>query len=394
MILVHCAACAVPLGLSSGKKCGRCSTRYCGPACQEQHWKEGGHDQLCKKIKKAGGAEQYNANTKYTEAVAVAVKKCADDTAGQTCYICTQALHWKTKEGLVRGCSCRGTAGFVHVSCLAEQAKILCDEAEENNLGLKALNERFNRWHTCSLCEQNYHGIVQCGLGWACWKTYLGRPETHPFRIPAMRQLGNGLYAVGLYEDTLSLQEAEFSTLRRVGAPVQQILDVQGNLASTYQKLGRNEEGLSMRRDVYSGILRLYGEESRETVREANNYGCLLRVLNRLDQAKALLRKTIPAARRVLGESHAITLKMRWNYAEALYMDTGATFDDLRLAVNTLVETAQTARRVLGATHPTAPGIEKSLRGARAALRARQEAASRDVSGIRKAVEAMTMGDA
>jgi hypothetical protein len=25
----------------------------------------------------------------------------------------------------VRGCACRGTAGFAHVSCLAEQAKIL-----------------------------------------------------------------------------------------------------------------------------------------------------------------------------------------------------------------------------------------------------------------------------
>ena len=70
--------------------------------CQVQHWKEGGHDQLCKKLK-AGGAEQYNANTKYTEAVAVAAEACADDTKGQTCYICTQALHWKTKEGLVRG---------------------------------------------------------------------------------------------------------------------------------------------------------------------------------------------------------------------------------------------------------------------------------------------------
>ena len=76
------------------------------------------------------------------EAVAEAVEACAEDTKGQTCFICTQALHWKTKEGLVRGCSCRGTAGFVHVSCLAEQAKILCDEAEENNLGWKALNAR------------------------------------------------------------------------------------------------------------------------------------------------------------------------------------------------------------------------------------------------------------
>ena len=87
MILTKCAVCATELGLSLGKKCGRCSTRYCGPECQVQHWKEGGHDKLCKLIKKAGGAEQYNANNKYKEAVAVAVEKCADDTKGQTCYI-------------------------------------------------------------------------------------------------------------------------------------------------------------------------------------------------------------------------------------------------------------------------------------------------------------------
>ena len=124
-----------------------------------QHWKEGGHDKLCKLIKKAGGAEQYNANKKYTEAVAVAAEKCAEDTKGQTCYICTQALHWKTKEGLVRMCACRGTAGFAHVSCLAEQAKILMDEAEENKLGPKVLRERWDRWGICSLCEQEYHRL-------------------------------------------------------------------------------------------------------------------------------------------------------------------------------------------------------------------------------------------
>jgi hypothetical protein len=76
---------------------------------------------MCKKIHRGGNAEQYHADKKYKEAVAVAVEACADDTKGQTCFICTQALHWKTKEGLVRGCACRGTAGFAHVSCLAEQ---------------------------------------------------------------------------------------------------------------------------------------------------------------------------------------------------------------------------------------------------------------------------------
>jgi hypothetical protein len=132
MILTNCAACAAPLTLDHKKRCSRCKTRYCNAACQREHWERGGHEGLCKKIKKGGGAEQYHADQKYKEAVAVAVKACADDTKGQKCYICLEAVHPHTGEGLVRGCACGDRdgvsspeLGVAHVSCLARQAKIL-----------------------------------------------------------------------------------------------------------------------------------------------------------------------------------------------------------------------------------------------------------------------------
>ena len=371
MILTQCAVCATELGLSLGKKCGRCSTRYCGPECQKQHWEGGGHDQLCKIIKKAGGAEQYNANQKHAEAVAVAAEACAEDTKGQTCYICTQALHWKTKEGLVRMCACRGTAGFAHVSCLAEQAKILVTEAEENNLGVETRNERFTRWFACSLCEQQYHGVVYCALGWACWKTYLGRPEESVFRLTAMRQLGAGLHSAERHEELLSVQETELAMMRRRGDSEVDMLVVQSNLAISYQNIGREEEALRMRQGVYSGTLKLRGEEHKNTFVVAFNYGDSLRQLKRFEEAKTLMRKMIPVARRVLGENHEQTLKMRWNYARALYEDPAATLDDLREAVTTLEETVRIAQRVLGGSHPLTGKIELRLRDARAALTAR-----------------------
>ncbi len=372
MILTKCAVCATELGLSLGKKCGRCSTRYCGPECQVQHWKEGGHDQLCKTIKKAGGAEQYNANTKYAEAVAVAAEACAEDTKGQTCYICTQALHWKTKEGLVRGCACRGTAGFAHVSCLAEQAKILFAEAEENNLDWGAKNPRWCRWHTCGLCEQEYHGVVRCALGWVCWKTYLGRPETDEVRCLAMNVLGSGLTSAKHDEEALSVKEAELSVRRRVGGSEGNILAAQNNLANTYEDLGRLEPALRLKRDVYSARLRLGGEEHERTLLAANNYANSLVKLQRYAEAKSVLRKSIPVARRVLGDSDKDTLRMRWNCATALLVDPTATLGDVREAVTTLEEIEPIARRVFGGAHPTAVGIEISLQNARAALRARK----------------------
>ncbi len=372
MILTQCAVCATELGLTLGKKCGRCSTRYCGAECQVQHWQEGGHDQLCKKIKKAGGAEQYNANKKYAEAVSVAVEKCAEDTKGQTCYICTQALHWKTKEGLVRMCSCRGTAGFAHVSCLAEQAKILMDEAEYNNLSNKVKNERWKRWWKCGLCEQSYHGVVKCALGWACWKTYLGRPEANWLRMSAMRQLGNGLSLAERNEEAFSVYEAELSMLRRIGAPEDEFLVAQSNLANTYEALGRLDEGLRLRQDAYSGSLKLNGEEHETTLQAASNYASSLNDLSRFKEARLLLRKTILVARQTLGDDSRVTLGMRKLYAQALYKDPVATLDDLHEAVDTLVETEQTARRVLGGAHPLVGGIGASLRNARAALGARE----------------------
>ena len=368
MILTQCAVCATELGLTLGKKCGRCSTRYCGPECQKQHWQEGGHDKLCKTIKKAGGAEQYNANKKYSEAVAVAAEKCADDTKGQTCFICTQALHWKTKEGLVRGCSCRGTAGFAHVSCLAEQAKILFAEAEENNLGNKVRFERWTRWDKCSLCEQHYHGVVACALGWACWKTYVGRPEKDQIRRMATTVLGNGLQYARQHEDALSVREAELSMLRRIGGSQHAVLIVQGNIANSYNALGRSEETLRIKRDVYMGFLRLYGEEDKDALREAANYAVDLLHLQRFKEARSVLRKMVPVARRVLGDSHEVTMHMRWNYSDALSNADGATLDDLREAVTTLEDAERIARRVFGGAHPLIAGIEVSLEIARASL--------------------------
>ena len=68
--------------------------------------------------------------------------------------------------------------------------------------------------------------------------------------------------------------------------------------------------------------------------------------------------------------------RSRYYYARALYMADGATLDDHREAVTTLEEVVRIFRRVLGGSHPFVPGVDDSLRKARAALRAREETPS------------------
>ena len=127
-----------------------------------------------------------------------------------------------------------------------------------------------------------------------------------------------------------------------------------------------------MYRDVYSGRVKHNGEEDRVTLIAALNYAISLVCLKRFEEAKSLLRKVMPVARRVLGDTHDHTLRMREIYARALYYDPDATLDDLREAVATLEDTERTARRVFGGAHPVTTGIERRLRNARAALAARE----------------------
>ena len=172
------------------------------------------------------------------------------------------------------------------------------------------------------------------------------------------------------------MREAELTMGRRLGSPEGEMLTLRGNLATTYANLGRLEEALQMDQDVYVGRAKLNGEEHEKTLRAANNYAYSLNSLRRFVEARSLIRKTIPVARRVLGDGHILTLKMRKVYAKALYFDDAATPDDLREAVTTLEDTARTARRVLGSEHPLTVGIQDALRRTRAALRAREAPAA------------------
>ena len=119
-----------------------------------------------------------------------------------------------------------------------------------------------------------------------------------------------------------------------------------------------------MQREVYSGSLRLKGEECPKTLVTALNYASSLNHLRRSEEAKSLLHRMMPVARRILGDCHELTLKMRWNYANAVREDDCATRDELREANDTLEDTARIARRVLGPSHPNVVGensIHRSL---------------------------------
>ena len=186
-----------------------------------------------------------------------------------------------------------------------------------------------------------------------------------------MQTLGSGLSAAEHDADSLSVNEALLSIFKRIGASEDSILVVQGNMACTYHYLGRFEETMRIRRELYSRTLKLKGREHRDTLVEARNLATALKELKRFQEAKSLLRKTMPAALRVFGESHELALKYRWTYAETLCLGD-VTLDDFRKGVTTFEETERTARRVLGGAHPVTEGLEIDLRSVREVLHRRE----------------------
>jgi len=186
-----------------------------------------------------------------------------------------------------------------------------------------------------------------------------------------MNVLGTGLYNMEALDDALSVREVELSTMQRVGAPEEHMLAVHGNLASAYRILGRFEQALQMQRYVYSRSLALYGEEHRDTLVPANSVSNLLVDMRRYEEAKSLLRRTMPVARRIIGENDETTIRLTWQYGQILHRNDATqqtTLDEIRASVAMLGKLARTARRVLGGAHPVVAGIEESLGQSRAAL--------------------------
>ena len=138
-------------------------------------------------------------------------------------------------------------------------------------------------------------------------------------------------------------------------------LVTQGNLASTYQLVGRPEDALRLRRVVYRGVLQRYGEDSVEANTEALNLALILRDTGNDPEAKELLRARIPVAERSLGRENYVYFRLRWTYAKSLADAADATLDDVVQAEALLDDTYTRFRRVMGDRHPDTPRIHEIL---------------------------------
>ena len=255
----------------------------------------------------------------------------------------------------MRGCACRGTMGLAHLSCLVRQAEMSVKEIEEWGTG-----EGIRKWEKCFDCGQNFHGAVQLALGWACWKTYLGRPESDRYRSNAMGILGESLRE-SRPEEALQVLEAGLAVSRRHWSwDEASILTIQMNIAGCLERLARQDEALGILREIHERRVALHGNLHEATVLAASNLSFGMVNCGRFAEAKQFLRKQEPIARSAMGADHSFTLICSQNLAGVLQVDD-ATRAELVEAVAILEDVVRRRKRVLGATHPDTRFSEKSL---------------------------------
>ena len=97
------------------------------------------------------------------------------------------------------------------------------------------------------------------------------------------------------------------------------------------------------------------------TLAAAYNYANSLLILERFKEAKRLLRKVIPVARRALGAEHDITLSLREDLSRAT-LDGESSAEEKREALQMLEDVAAVMRRVLGPAHPDTLHAQSDLK--------------------------------
>ena len=179
----------------------------------------------------------------------------------------------------------------------------------------------------------------------------------------AMQVLGSGLSEAKHHEDALHVKEAQLSMMRRLGDSEDNMLIMQMNLAISYLRLGRLEEALQMKRDVYSGHSRHrdLGPLHQNTLKAALNLSTALVNAGDYAEARAFTRDQTELARRALGADHPVTLDFQWGYSRAFTLDKGVSAEQLGEVATALEKTLEVSQRVRGREHPQTCNIRDEL---------------------------------
>ena len=330
--LRSCANCAEET--DSNLWCARCHTIYCSRPCQKTHWTSGGHKKECKGIARARSDTNLEAQSRALARVSHMSGGAPDDAR---CLFC---LDWGDAEDpLLRGCACRGSFGWTHVTCLVKSAEI----AQAPPLG----EPLFMTWISCSTCKQEFTGLVKLRLAIALWAKHARVVETDGNRLAAAGTYALALADAGEYTEAARLQRGLLNVYTRATGPKHhEALHSASNLAGSLMQLGECAEAAVLLRTTLAVRTRTLGTEDQATLITEGLLVTALHLQGQFVEAEALGRELLEKERRIFGPDHSNTLFTSANLAASLSLQ-GKHAEATEIQREVLVQVT----RLFGAEH-------------------------------------------
>ena len=152
---------------------------------------------------------------------------------------------------------------------------------------------------------------------------------------------------LGLTDEALTLQHGVEIIQSLVGSAHSDVLALQNNLATAYEKAGRLNEAIALFEQVLSDRIRILGDKHPDTLASRNNLAGAYLAANRPEESIALYEQVLTDRIGILSDDHPDTLASRNNLAYA-YQSIGCFTE----AISQLQQVLADSTGLLGEDHP------------------------------------------
>ena len=152
---------------------------------------------------------------------------------------------------------------------------------------------------------------------------------------------------LGLTDEALTLQHGVEIIQSLMGSAHSDVLALQNNLATTYEKAGRLNEAITLFEQVLSDRIRILGDKHPDTLASRNNLAGAYLAANRPEESIALYEQVLTDRIGILSDDHPDTLASRNNLAYA-YQSIGCFTE----AISQLQQVLADSTGLLGEDHP------------------------------------------
>ncbi|KAJ6484270.1 P-loop containing nucleoside triphosphate hydrolase protein [Mycena vulgaris] len=188
--------------------------------------------------------------------------------------------------------------------------------------------------------------------------------EDHPDTLYAMGNLASTYQQLGKLQEAEELEVVVFEKRRKIlGEDHPSTLRAMGNLANTYIKLGKLQEAEELGVVVLEKRRKILGEDHPETLHGMENLASTYHKQGKLQEAEELEVVVLAKRRKILGENHPHTLESMANLAETCF-----NLNKFKEAEQLCVELLDRQTALLGADHPDTLGTANNLSITRRAM--------------------------